>query len=178
MTDEKISKKEEVSYGVNDYKRPSWDEYFMQICDVVKDRSTCDRGRGGAVIVKDKQILTTGYIGSPRGLPHCDDVGHQIKKVVHEDSDGHESQHCVRTLHSEMNAILQAAKLGIPLDGATLYTFKAPCRTCAMAIINAGIKRVVSKFRYHADDEGGQMFKQAGVQFEILNDEIVQYEKQ
>lgn len=77
----------------SDYKRPSWDEYFMQIADTVAGRATCDRGRSGCVIVRDRQILVTGYVGSPIGLPHCDEVGHQMKQIVHED--GKITKHCV-----------------------------------------------------------------------------------
>ncbi|HAJ99578.1 MAG TPA: hypothetical protein DCM62_06100 [Bacteroidales bacterium] len=79
------------------YNRPSWDEYFMEIAHTVSKRATCDRGRSGCVIVRDKQILVTGYVGSPRGMAHCDDVGHQLKRVVHED--GSVLTHCVRTIH-------------------------------------------------------------------------------
>jgi len=101
------------------YIRPLWDEYFMNIMQAVSTRATCDRGRSGCVIVRDKHILTTGYVGSPPGLPHCDEVGHQMKTTIHED--GHQTQHCVRTIHAEMNAIVQAARIGVSLDGATLY---------------------------------------------------------
>src|SRR4030042_2835500 len=121
----------------NKYVRPSWDEYFMEIAKTVAKRATCDRGRSGCVIAKDKQILVTGYVGSPKGLPHCDDIGHQFKKNIHED--GHTTNHCVRTVHAEQNSICQAAKLGVPLEGATLYCRMTPCRTCAIIIINCGI---------------------------------------
>jgi dCMP deaminase len=158
------------------YKRPSWDEYFMQIADTVASRATCDRGRSGCVIVRDRQILVTGYVGSPIGLPHCDQVGHQMKQVVHED--GKVTNHCVRTVHAEQNAICQAAKLGIALEGATLYCRMTPCRTCAMLIINCGITRVVCEKKYHAGTETEEMFKTAGLTLEFFNDEILQYEKQ
>src|SRR3989344_2355826 len=95
-------------------KRPSWDEYFMQIAEAVGKRATCDRGRSGAIIVKDKHILATGYVGSPKGLPHCDDVGHLIKEVKHENGDI--TKHCLRTSHAEMNAICQAAKQGVSIE--------------------------------------------------------------
>ena len=156
--------------------RPSWDEYFMGICEKVAERCTCDRGKGGTVIVRDKRILTTGYIGSPPGIPHCDEEGHLLKTVKHDD--GKETTHCMRTIHCELNAILQAAKLGIPLEGSTLYTFKAPCRNCAMAIISCGIKRVVAKMRYHGDFDTAALFKEAGVKFEVLSQEVAQYDNQ
>ena len=156
--------------------RPSWDEYFMEIADTVSKRATCDRGRSGCVVVRDRQILVTGYVGAPKGLPHCDEVGHQLKQMVHED--GTVTQHCVRTVHAEQNAICQAAKLGISLNGATLYCRMTPCRTCAMLIINCGITRVVCANKDHAGAESEEMFRQAGVQLEFFSDEVVKYDKQ
>lgn len=155
--------------------RPSWDEYFIGIVHAVAERATCDRGKTGVVIVKDKRILATGYVGSPAGLPHCDEAGHKIKKVTHED--GSESQHCLRTNHAEINAICQAARTGIPIDGATLYCKLAPCYNCAKALINAGIKRVVAEKRYHQDQEAVEMFAKVGIQFEAINEEVEKYEK-
>lgn len=156
--------------------RPSWDEYFMKICQVVASRATCDRGRSGCVIVRDKQILTTGYVGSPIGLPHCDEIGHQFNSVIHED--GHQSQHCIRTTHAEQNAICQAAKLGISLNGATLYCKMTPCYVCAKMIINVGIKRVVCEKDYHASALSKEIFDKAGIELKILNPEVEQYSKQ
>jgi len=158
------------------YQRPSWDEYFMEIANTVAKRATCDRGRSGCVIARDKQLLVSGYVGSPKGLPHCDDIGHQMKKTIHED--GSVTQHCVRTVHAEQNAICQAAKLGISLQGATLYCRMTPCRTCAMLIINCGIVRVVCEKKYHAGSESEKMFKLTGITLEYENDEILQYDKQ
>lgn len=158
------------------HSRPSWDEYFLKLADSVATRATCDRGRSGCVIVKEKQILVTGYVGSPRGLAHCDDVGHLMKKVIHED--GSVTQHCVRTVHAEQNAITQAARRGIALDGATLYCRMTPCRTCAMLIINCGIERVVCEKKYHAGAESEAMFAEAGVKLEFVSEETQQYEKQ
>jgi dCMP deaminase len=158
------------------YKRPSWDEYFMEVCRAIAKRATCDRGRSGCVIARDNQILVTGYVGSPKGLPHCDEVGHQFKKVQHED--GTVTQHCMRTVHAEQNAICQAAKSGISIDGATLYCRMTPCRTCAMLIINCGITRVVAERRYHDSADTVAMFSQAGIKLEHVHDEVQQYEKQ
>lgn len=158
------------------YKRPTWDEYFMEIANTVAKRATCDRGRSGCVIARDKQLLVSGYVGSPIGLPHCDEVGHQMKKMVHED--GSITQHCVRTVHAEQNAICQAAKLGISLQGATLYCRMTPCRTCAMLIINCGIIRVVCEKKYHAGTESEEMFKMAGVALEYVSNEVLRYDKQ
>ena len=158
------------------YVRPTWDEYFMEIANTVSKRATCDRGRSGCVIVRDRQILVTGYVGSPNGLPHCDDVGHQMKKTIHED--GHVTNHCVRTVHAEQNAICQAAKRGIALEGATLYCRMTPCRTCAMLIINCGIKRVVCESKYHAGEESEDMFRQAGIELEYVHQSILEYDNQ
>ncbi|MBO7465571.1 MAG: cytidine/deoxycytidylate deaminase family protein [Bacteroidales bacterium] len=158
------------------YKRPSWDEYFMEIANTVAKRATCDRGRSGCVVVKERQILVTGYVGSPVGMPHCDEVGHKLKQMVHED--GTVTTHCTRTVHAEQNAICQAARRGISLEGATLYCRMTPCRTCAMMIVNCGIKRVVCERKYHDGAESEEMFRLAGIQLEFTHDEVLQYAKQ
>ena len=158
------------------YIRPSWDEYFMEVANSISKRATCDRGRSGCVIAKDRQILVTGYVGSPKGLPHCDEVGHQMKKMLHED--GSITQHCVRTVHAEQNAICQAARRGISIEGATLYCRMTPCRTCAMLIINCGISRVVCEQKYHAGEESEKMFAEVGISLEYVNEEVLQYDEQ
>ncbi|MCC6142559.1 MAG: cytidine/deoxycytidylate deaminase family protein [Candidatus Hydrogenedentes bacterium] len=158
------------------HERPSWDDYFLEVANTVSTRATCDRGRSGCVIVRDKQILVTGYVGAPSGLPHCDDAGHQMKKVVHED--GSVTQHCVRTVHAEQNALCQAARRGIAIEGATLYCRMTPCRACAMMIINCGIGRVVCEKRYHAGAESEAMFQTAGVQLEYKFDSLQEYADQ
>ena len=109
--------------------RVDWHTYFMNIARQAATRSTCDRKHVGAVIVRDKTILSTGYNGSIRGMPHCDDVGHMM-----------ENDHCVGTVHAEANAIIQAAKNGVRIDGAELYTTASPCWSCFKLIANAGIK--------------------------------------
>jgi len=157
-------------------KRPSWDEYFMGVADTVSQRATCDRGRSGCVIVRDKQILVTGYVGSPMGLPHCDEVGHLFKQVTH--GDGRVTNHCMRTVHAEQNAICQAARRGISLDKGTLYCRMTPCRTCAMLIINCGIVRVVCEKKYHAGAESEEMFSIAGVEIKYMSDELMNYSNQ
>jgi dCMP deaminase len=131
--------------------RPTWDEYFIEITLDVAKRSTCNRAQVGAIIVKDKRILTTGYNGAPRGLPHCLDAGCEI-------IDGH----CVRTLHAEQNAIIQAALHGVSVEGSTIYSTHQPCRTCAKMIINAGLRRVVYVGEYQ-DEIAMQYLKLAGV---------------
>jgi dCMP deaminase len=160
----------------NVYVRPSWDEYFLNLADAVSKRATCDRGRAGTVIVKDKRILVTGYVGSPEGMPHCDDVGHDLKKSV--DDKGVESWHCVRTVHSEQNAICQAARMGVSIQGATVYTRMTPCRVCAMLLINCGIKRIYCERKYHTGAESEELFKKAGIKIEYKFNEIQQYLKQ
>jgi dCMP deaminase len=112
--------------------RSSWDQYFMDIAKQVATRATCDRKHVGAVVVRDRTILSTGYNGSIRGLPHCDEVGHMM-----------ENGHCVATVHAEANAILQAAKNGIRIEGATLYTTASPCWPCFKLVANSGCVRIV-----------------------------------
>ena len=111
--------------------RVDWHTYFMNIATQVATRSTCDRKHVGAVIVRDRTILSTGYNGSIRGMPHCDEVGHDL-----------DSGHCVATIHAEANAILQAAKNGVMIEGAELYTTASPCWGCFKLIANAGIKTI------------------------------------
>jgi dCMP deaminase len=142
----------------------------------VGKRATCERGRSGSLIVKEKRILATGYVGSPPGLPHCDEIGHLMKQVI--DEDGTARQHCVRTIHAEQNAICQAARYGISLEGTTLYCKMEPCRTCAMLIISTGIIKVIAQRRYHAAQETREMFQLAGVELVIIEDEMETYENQ
>ncbi|MBN2566596.1 cytidine/deoxycytidylate deaminase family protein [Candidatus Woesearchaeota archaeon] len=158
------------------HQRPDWDEYFFEIMDAVAKRGTCDRGRAGALIVKEKRILTTGYVGAPSGLPHCDEVGHLLRTVVYDDGEKH--QHCVRTNHAEQNAIAQAAKYGISIDGATLYCKFEPCLDCAKLIINSGIRRVMCLRRYHGAKDTREMFRQAGIELVVMHDELEEYENQ
>lgn len=155
--------------------RPSWDEYFIEIMRQVALRATCDRGRSGCVIVKDRHILTTGYVGSPVGLKHCDEVGHEFNSVMHED--GTTSQHCIRTVHAEQNAMCWAARLGIALEGSTLYCRMTPCYVCAKMIINVGIKRVVCEKDYHASKRSKEIFQEAGVELSILDETVEKYDK-
>ncbi|MGI6718060.1 MAG: deoxycytidylate deaminase [Bacteroidales bacterium] len=159
-----------------EYQRPTWDEYFIEIANIVAKRATCDRGRSGCVITKNNRILVTGYVGAPSGLPHCDDVGHLMKATLHEN--GMETNHCVRTIHAEQNAICQAARIGVSLEGSTLYCRMTPCRTCAMLIINCGIVRVVCEQRYHCAEESEEMFKQAGVELKYFSEDILKYDNQ
>lgn len=155
--------------------RPNWDNYFMQLCKTVAQRATCNRGKSGCVIVKDKQILVTGYVGSPSNLPHCDQAGHLFKQMIHDNNEI--TTHCVRTVHAEQNAICQAAKRGIALDGSTLYCTMTPCRVCTMLIINCGIKNIVCEYKYHNGSESEAMLKDAGINLKYFNEEILQYNK-
>lgn len=166
-----MTKKEKKT--IKKYRRLSWDEYFVQVARTVAKRATCDRGRSGCVIVKDKRILTTGYVGSPPRLPHCDEAGHLMNDVI--DEDGKISKHCVRTVHAEQNAICQAAKFGISLEGATLYCKMEPCYVCAKMIIGVGIKRVVCEKMYHKSELTRKVFKEAGVEMEVLKNTLERY---
>ena len=121
--------------------RPDWDSYFMKIAFAVSERSTCDRAFVGCVLVLEKRILTTGFNGSPTGQPHCDEEGHLMV-------DGH----CVRTIHAEMNSIIQAALHGVSTKGSTCYVTHFPCINCTKALINAGIVRLVYSNSYRVDE--------------------------
>ena len=156
--------------------RPSWDEYFLELVDQVGRRATCDRGKSGCVVVRNKRIICTGYVGSPSGLPHCDEDGHDFKQMI--DEDGTTRQHCVRTVHAEQNAICQAARYGLQLEGTTLYCSMEPCRVCAMLIASSGIKRVVAKRRYHAGADTRAILSQAGVELLVLDASVEPYEGQ
>ncbi len=133
--------------------RPTWDEYFMKIAEDVAVRSTCDRALVGAVLVKEKHIIATGYNGSPKGLEHCDDIGHLIVEG-----------HCVRTVHAEANAIIQAAVYGLATKDALCYVTHFPCLICTKMLINAGVKRIVYKNDYRVDEIAVQMLNEAGVE--------------
>jgi dCMP deaminase len=111
--------------------RASWEQYFMKIAEQVASRSTCDRKHVGAVIVRDRTILSTGYNGSIRGMPHCDEIGHMM-----------ENGHCVATIHAEANAVLQAAKNGVMINNSEIYITASPCWTCFKILANAGIKKI------------------------------------
>ncbi|HRY52511.1 MAG TPA: cytidine/deoxycytidylate deaminase family protein [Candidatus Portnoybacteria bacterium] len=157
--------------------RPNWDEYFLGMLEPLSRRATCDRGRASAVIVSEHNtILTTGYVGSAPGDKHCDEAGHLMNTVI--DENGHQSQHCVRTLHAEENAILQAAMDGIALRGSTLYCRMTPCINCARRIVRVGVKRVVAQKKYHSDEASRKLFKNAGVKLFILDDSLEKYDKQ
>lgn len=146
-------------------KRPSWDEYFIEITRQVASRSTCLRRQVGAVVVKDKRILATGYNGAPSGLPHCSETG-CLREAL--GIPAGQRQEICRGLHAEQNAIIQGALHGVSLSGATIYVTHQPCLTCAKMIINAGITRVVSIAQY-PDEMSRDFLQQAGVALEVWN---------
>ena len=133
-------------------KRVGWDHYFMNIARQAASRSTCDRKFVGAVIVRDRTILSTGYNGSIRGMPHCDEVGHDL-----------ENSHCVATIHAEANAILQAAKNGVNISGSEIYTTASPCWNCFKLIANAGIRRIYYG-EFYRDEKSIRIAGQIGIE--------------
>src|SRR3989338_2875019 len=132
--------------------RASWEQYFMNIAKEVASRSPCDRKHVGALIVRDKTILSTGYNGSIRGMPHCDDAGHMI-----------ENNHCVATIHAETNAILQAAKNGVMIDKSEVYITASPCWPCFKMLANAGIKKIYYG-EFYRDDRIFDVAKRLGIE--------------
>jgi len=140
-------------------QRPSWDQYFMDITSLVATRSSCMRRQVGAVLVKDRNILATGYNGVPSGITHCNAVGCLRERLKVPSGERHE---LCRGLHAEQNAIIQAAKHGTNIDGATLYCTTMPCIICTKMIINAGISRVIYGEGY-ADDLAREMIVEAGI---------------
>lgn len=145
-------------------ERPSWDDYFMEMAHVAEKRSTCLRRKVGAVIVKDRRIMTTGYNGVPTGIQHCESRG-CLRDEQHVPS-GERHELC-RGLHAEQNAIIQAAHLGQSVAGGTIYCTNQPCAICAKMIINAGICRVVVSDGY-PDQLAIEMLKEAGIEIESL----------
>lgn len=145
--------------------RPSWDEYFMQMAELTAQRSTCLRRQVGAVIVKDKHIIATGYNGAPRGLKHCGDLGGCLRQKLGVPS-GQRHELC-RALHAEQNAIIQAATLGQSIEDGTIYVTHQPCVICAKMIINAGLKRIVVREGY-PDELATEILDEAGIKVIML----------
>ena len=146
--------------------RPSWDEYFMQMAQLTAQRSTCLRRKVGAVIVKDKHIIATGYNGAPRGLKNCVELGGCLREKLKIPS-GQRHELC-RALHAEQNAIIQAATLGQSIEDGTIYITHQPCAICAKMIINAGLKRIVVKEGY-PDDLSVEILDEAGLKIVMLD---------
>jgi len=138
--------------------RVSWGTYFMNIAVEVSTRSTCDRKHVGAVIVRNKTILSTGYNGSIKGLPHCDDVGHEMVEG-----------HCIRTTHAEANAIAQAAKNGVKIDSGEIYVTASPCYNCFKLIANSGIQTIYYKELYR-DNRISKRAKEVGIKLVNIKD--------
>ena len=143
-------------------QRATWEQYFMNIAKEVATRSTCDRKHVGSVIVRDKTILSTGYNGSIRGMPHCDEAGHMM-----------ENGHCVATIHAETNAILQAAKNGVMIDGGEVYITASPCWPCFKMLANAGIKKIYYG-EFYRDERIFDVAKKLGI--ELVNIPVDQKE--
>jgi dCMP deaminase len=146
--------------------RPSWDEYFLRITREVARRSTCLRRHVGALLVRDKRILATGYNGAPRGLKHCEEVGCLREQQKVPSGERHE---LCRGLHAEMNAFLQAASFGVSTEGATLYCTVYPCSLCAKMAINTGVRRIVTMGEY-PDKLAKEILAEAGVAVEVVTD--------
>ena len=146
-------------------QRPSWDEYFMEMAELARQRSTCLRRHVGAVIVKDNRVIATGYNGVPRGIRHCEETGCLRQQLNVPSGKMHE---LCRGLHAEQNAIIQAACMGSSIEGGTLYCTTQPCVICTKMIINAGIKRVVIKESY-PDALAQEMAVEAGLVIDVMD---------
>lgn len=147
--------------------RPDWDEYFMEMAVLTAKRSTCLRRQVGAVIVKDKHIVATGYNGAPSGLAHCDERGGCLRQQLGVPS-GERHELC-RALHAEQNAIIQAAVLGNSIDGASIYVTNQPCAICSKMIINSGIKKIFVKEGY-PDEMAIEILAEAGLEVVMLGE--------
>lgn len=164
--------------------RPSVEEWALNILRATQARATCDRGRCAALILKDNRILASGYVGSPQGLPHCDDVGHEYQETwiwretappageacQRLDGGGYlvARKSCIRTIHAEQNAIAWAAREGIALKGGTLYSTLFPCQSCAKLILQAGIVRVVADYDYHSSEPSKALFDAVGIAYKVV----------
>ena len=159
-------------------KRPNWDEYFLQIAKDISMRATCLRRRFGAVIINKEthKIISTGYCGNASKTKDCLELNECYREKMKIPS-GMLYDLC-NSIHAEENAIVQAAKFGMSVDGATIYSNMVPCFTCAKMIINSGIKRVVARYRYHSDGDSVEMFNISGVKLDVVNDKILDYPNQ
>ena len=149
--------KETIVKKSADHPRVDWNQYFMNIAREVATRATCDRKHVGAVIVRDKTILSTGYNGSIRGMPHCDDAGHMM-----------EDGHCVATIHAESNAVIQAARNGVRLDGGEIYVTASPCWNCFKMLANAGVKAIYYE-EFYRDDRIFTIAKKLGIKLQQIS---------
>jgi len=151
---------------VNEMARISWDEYFMNMAELASRRSTCLRRQVGAVIVKDNQVLATGYNGAPKGVPNCCDLNECLREKLNIPS-GERHELC-RAVHAENNAITQCAVNGVSCKGGTMYVTASPCNMCLKQIINAGIVKIIAKEVY-PDEMSKEMLSQSGIDFELYN---------
>jgi len=147
--------------------RPDWDEYFMEMAVLTSKRATCLRRQVGAVIAKDRHIVSTGYNGAPRGMKHCSERGGCIREKLNIPS-GERHELCM-ALHAEQNAIIQAATLGQSIEGATMYITHQPCSICAKMIINAGLRKIIVKEGY-PDQLSVDILAEAGLRIVMLED--------
>jgi len=141
--------------------RPTWDDFFIQQLPALARRATCDRGRSAAIFVRDNDQLAAGYVGSPPGMPHCDDVGHLWDAT---------KTHCLRTIHAEQNAMLRALRHGISLRDTTVYCTMVPCFTCAKLMVGVGVYRVVALHSYHDDAHTRDLFADASIALVVMTD--------
>ncbi|MDH5750862.1 MAG: cytidine/deoxycytidylate deaminase family protein [Deltaproteobacteria bacterium] len=164
--------------------RPTIDEWALDILRATQARATCDRGRCAALILKDGRILAGGYVGSPRGMPHCDEAGHEFQEtwVFSETLDDPAVKHrkledggyfiqkksCIRTIHAEQNAIAWAAREGISLMGGTLFCTLFPCQSCAKLIMQTGIMQVTAEYDYHSSQPSKDLFDAVGISYRII----------
>ncbi len=160
-------------------KRPTVEEWALEILRATQARATCDRGRCAALVLKDARILTGGYVGSPQGMPHCDELGHQFQETwvfaeappgdpddFYEPEPGRylvRKKSCIRTIHAEQNAIAWAAREGIALKGGTMYSTLFPCHSCAKLIMQTGIVHVVAEYDYHSSGSSKALFDAVGI---------------
>ena len=163
--------------------RPSVENWALEILRATQARATCDRGRCAALILKDGRILAGGYVGSPRGMPHCDEAGHEFQEswvyaeTLPDDADEFYEPHsggylikkksCIRTIHAEQNAIAWAAREGIALKGGTLYSTLFPCQSCAKLIMQAGIEQVIAEYDYHSSKPSKDLFDAIGITYKV-----------
>ena len=163
--------------------RPSVENWALEILRATQARATCDRGRCAALILKDGRILAGGYVGSPRGMPHCDEAGHEFQEswfyaeTLPDDVDDFYEPHsggylikkksCIRTIHAEQNAIAWAAREGIALKGGTLYSTLFPCQSCAKLIMQAGIEQVIAEYDYHSSKPSKDLFDAIGITYKV-----------
>ena len=150
-------------------ERMTRDEYYLAVLEAVRQRSTCDRGKSGAIIVKENRIITAGYVGAPTGMPHCDGEGHVMETRKREGESP--SVHCIKTVHAELNAILQAASFGISIKWGIMFCTMTPCFECAKAIVNVGISKVVAVCPYQKQEWTIWLFERVGIHFNMIDPE-------